>query len=1051
MNLPRFGVKNPVAAELIAIGIALIGIVSWFTIRRDIFPNLDAEQISISVAYPGATPEDVERAIALRIEREIRDIDDIDEITTRVFEGFALVLVKLDFGADRDRALNSVRAAVDRIEPEFPEVADDPEIIEIRPFIPVISLMVSGDVPEERLQQAAYDVRDDLLSIGGVTEIKLLGLRKREIWIEVRPDLLEEHGLTFAEVGHAVAASNLDLPGGQLRSVDGNIRLRTIGEKRRALELENIVVKVDPDGTQVRLRDVAELKDAFEDNSLQGRFQGKRAISLYVFKTPEQDAIDIAQKVKGYVADHQEALGGAVKLETNLDIARLIEQRLDLMVRNAKQGFVLIILILCIFLNVRVAMFVGLGVPVALLGTFTVMQLFDQSINLVSLFGLIIVIGMLVDDGIVIAENIYTKMQAGMDPERAAIKATREMQLPVLGAVLTTILAFVPLAFMKGQIGQMLGGLPLIVSGALCVSLVEAYIALPSHLAHHVKLVAAQPGSLRARFVQFRDRWLDEVPRNFVARTLTWMARYRYPVVASVLALLLVAGGLVAGGIVPFVFLQEVDAESVSIQLEMAAGTPETRTLEVLRTIEDAALSNEEVDDVFTVLGTSFNDRGIQTAADPSTVGQVYIELLKADERQDRGMRTSASLIEEWRRTLEGIPGVDKLAMRAENGSLKGADIEIRVTADDHDVASSAADEVRHLLETYHGVSEVEKDLREGKLEVRFSLRDSARTLGLTTADLAVQVRNAVFGFEAQELQEENDETKVRILLPLAARRALSDLGRLRIATPQGGRVPLDEIAEVRIERGYATLSRVDGKRAVTVTAQVDETTTSTQDVTRDLSQQIADLDKRFPGVSVSFEGQQKQMRESIGSLVIGFPLAMLAMYALIAMLFRSYTQPFIVMTVIPFSLIGAIGGHLLLGYPFTLLSMIGAVALAGVVVNDSIVLVDRVNELRRAGYTLEKAVIEGAASRLRAIQLTTTTTAAGMAPLIVERSFQAQFLIPMAISLVFGLLFATLLTLFFLPMLYLVLEDLRNALRWLFTGRGPAAKEGAVEATPSP
>jgi hydrophobic/amphiphilic exporter-1 (mainly G- bacteria), HAE1 family len=1045
VNLPRFGVKNPVAAELIAATIALVGIVSWFTIRRDIFPNLEAEQISITVAYPGATPEDVERSIALRIEREIRDIDDVDEIVTQVFEGVALVLVKLEFGADRDRALNAVRAAVDRIEPEFPDVAEDPEIIEIRPFIPVISLMVSGDVPEERLQDAAYAVRDDLFALGGVTEMRLLGMRKREIWAEVQPERLEEHSLTFEEVGRAVARSNLDLPAGQLKSEDGNIRLRTMGEKRRALDLENIVVKVDERGEQVRLRDVAEVKDRYEDSALQGRFQGKRAISIYLFKTPEQDALDITGKVKQYVADHPTLLGGAVTLETNLDVARLIDQRIDLMASNAKQGFVCIILILCLFLNLRIALFVGLGVPVALFGTFTVMQVLGQSINLVSLFGLIIVIGMLVDDGIVIAENVYTKMQEGMDPERAAIKATREMTLPVLGAVLTTIIAFLPLAFMKGQIGQMLGALPVIVSGALLLSLVEAYIALPSHLAHHAKLSLPAPGSFRARFIVRRDEWLDRRPRAWLARFLEACAAWRYAVIASVMALLAVSGGLVAGGIVPFVFLQEVDAEAVSIQVEMAAGTPESRTLEVLKAVEEMVLAEPETDDVFTVLGSSFNDRGIQTAADPSTVGQVYVELLAADVRQDRSMQTSATLIETWRERAKSFVGVDRFAIRAENGSMKGADIEVRITANEHEVASAAGDAVREILMGYRGVSEVEKDLREGKLEVRLELRDSARSLGLTTADLALQVRNAVFGFESQELQEENDEMKVRILLPEAARRSLADLGRLRIATQSGGRVPLDEIASVAIERGYASLSRVDGKRAVTVFAQVDDTVTTTQDVTRDLMARIDDLETRFPGVAVSFQGQQKQLRESLGSLLIGFPLAMLAMYALIAMVFRSYLQPFIVMTVIPFSLIGAIGGHLLLGYPFTLLSMIGAVALTGVVVNDSIVLVDRVNELRRAGVPLRRAVIDGAASRLRAIQLTTTTTAAGMAPLILERSFQAQFLIPMAISLVFGLLFATVLTLVFLPMLYLVLEDLRGVVRWLFGG---TFRSEAVEPT---
>jgi HAE1 family hydrophobic/amphiphilic exporter-1 len=1037
MNLPRFGVRNPVAAELLALGIVAAGLTSWFTMRRDIFPKIDAEQISVTVAYPGSTPEDVERAIALRIEREVREIDDIKELRTQVFEGVALVVAELEFDADRDRALNAVRSAIDRVRPELPLLAEDPEIIEIRPFVPVISLMVFGDVPEERLRQSAYDVRDELIALGGISEIQILGIRKREVHAEVRPDLLEAHDLTFDAVGRALAASNLDIPGGQLKSEGGNVRLRTLGESRRALAIEDVVVATGDGGEQVRLRDVAVVRDTFEDKVLHGRFQGRPAVSLYVFKTPEQDATEIAAKVKAYVASNPTMLGGAISLAPNLDIARLIDQRLDLMLRNARTGLILIFVVLLVFLNARFAFFVGLGVPISLLGTFTVMQLLSESINLMSLFGLIIVIGMLVDDAIVIAENVYTRMQQGMAPARAAILGTRQVALPVLAAVATTIVAFAPLGFIEGQIGAFLKVLPIVVSAALLVSLFEAYVALPSHLGNHVPPLGVRGGAgAIARIADWRDEWLDRRPRAFVANTLRFLARWRYPTLAAIFGLLLVAFGAVAGGIVPFVFMQDVDAESVTIQLEMAAGTPETRTSEVLADIEHMVLEEIETDDVFTLIGMSLSDRGIQNAADPATVGQVYVELKAADERELLGLKTSARLIEEWREKTKALQGVDKLTFRAENGGIQGADIEVRITAQDHAVASAAADRVKSYLGEYRGVGEIEKDMREGKLEVRLRLLDSARSLGLTTQQLAMQVRGAVFGFEAQELQEEDDELKVRVLLPEGARRELSDLARLRIATPDGGRVPLEEVASLSLERGYSTLSRVDGKRAVTVRAMVDDAAASTPQVTADLASRIADLDRDFPGVAVTFEGQQKQLEESFGSLALFFPLSLLAMYGLIAAMFRSYAQPFIVMIVIPFAAIGAIGGHLLLGYPFTILSVIGCVALAGVVVNDSIVLVDRVNANRRGGMSLLDAVVDGASSRLRAILLTTTTTAAGMAPMILERSFQAQFLIPMAISLVFGLLFATFLTLFMLPLLYLVLADAHAVLRAIFTGR---------------
>ena len=963
MNLPRFGVRNPIAVNLLMWGLLISGAFHWFTMVREFFPPLEAEQISITIAYPGATPEDVERAVALRIEREIRDIDDIEEIQTSVYEGVAVLLITIEDGADRDRVLNSVRSEIDKVKPELPEVTEDPEIIEVRPYVPVITVMVSGDVPEQRLREAAIRVRDDLLDREGLSEIVMVGDRKREIWVEVRPERLEEHGLTFGEMGRVLAESNLDLPAGQIKSDTGNIRVRTVGESRRALEIEQLVIKTNRDGSLIRLRDIADVTDRFEDKVLKGTFGTKPAIQLVIFKTPEQDALNIAKATKEYVAEHSGMLGGAIALDTTTDLSLLIEGRLDLMVRNARVGLILVLICLALFLSLRTAFWVAVGLVVALVGTFTAMWMLGASINLLSLFGLIIVLGLVVDDAVVIGESMHRKLQDGLPPEEAAEVGANEMAAPVLAAVLTSVFCFAPLYFMEGVWGKFLGVLPVVVISALVVSLIEAFLILPAHIAHSKLFVTTNAGRFSRWLANVRDEWFDRRFHRVFERFIRLALRWRYVTLSAAIATLVAMLGLLEGGVVPFVLLQDVDAESVTVRLEMAAGTPESETQAVVERIERDCESFPEVNTVFAVVGTQFSDRGQQTPADPATVAQLFIELHPADRREVEGLRSSTTFIEEMRARTANIAGVDKLTFRAEAGSPQGADIEIRVRSPELRQASEAADHVIDVLAQFAGVHQIEKDLREGKMEAHISLLPSARATGLTTRGLASQVQSALFGFEAQELQEADDEVKVRVVLPEAARRELSDLERLRIATDGGGRTPLFEIADVDTRRGYATLHRVDGKRAVTVRAEVaEETGANVKKITTTLEKEhLADIGERFPGVSVSFEGRNKETMDAVGSLYRGFPFAMLGVYALIAILFRSYFQPFLVMLVIPFSLIGAVTGHLVMGFPFTLLSTIGCVALSGIVVNDSLILVNRVNECRRSGASAFDAAVTGA------------------------------------------------------------------------------------------
>ncbi|MCZ6785943.1 MAG: efflux RND transporter permease subunit, partial [Planctomycetota bacterium] len=739
MNLVRLAVRNPVAVNIVMVAVIGVGLYSWNSLRREFFPNIDPDQVFITVAWPGATPEEVEKAIVRRIERELRDLDEVEEVRSSVLEGVAAITVVLEDDADRDRVLNDVRSAIDKVEPDLPVDSEDPEIIESRPLLPVISVVVYGTAGEGRLREVAKDVRDDLLDFPGISRITLSGLREREIWVEVIPEKLEEYGLTLEEVGSVLARSNLDLPGGQLKGERGNIRIRTLGEKERARELEMTLVRSVPDGGSIRLRDVARVRETFEDKVEHGRFQGQSAVMVTVFKTPEQDALKIASMAKDYVQKSVLPYGDEIKLATTTDLSRFIAQRLDLMLRNARLGILLVVLVLAVFLELRVALWVSVGLFISFLGGFYVMELLGASINLISLFGLIVVLGLLVDDAIVVGERIFTRRREGMKPEEAAIQGTTEVAGPVTIAVLTTIIAFLPLAFMGGRLGTMMGVLPLVVISALTVSLLDAFTILPSHLAHSTK----RKGRFRERLERFgeiRHRFFEKRLPDLLEGSLRFAFRWRYVTLSAAAGLFLLVMGLVAGGVVKVVFLPRTDAETVVLDLEMAAGTPEAETMAVVEKLEALAQAAPEVKSIFSVVGTSFSDRGRQTPADPATIGQITLELVAAEDRRGSNLRHSEKLIDQLRRDARFIPGVRRLAIAA-RGGISGSDIEVRLRGDEMDTLRALTAELREELGSYKGVTQIQDDLAEGKMEIRFRLRDDARSLGLTTREVARQVR----------------------------------------------------------------------------------------------------------------------------------------------------------------------------------------------------------------------------------------------------------------------------------------------------------------------
>ena len=1038
MNLPSFSVRNPVAANLLMWAILVAGAWSAMTMVREMFPRFQTSEIVVRVPYPGATPEEIDKSVTRRLERELEGMQEVKEVTSAVFEGVSITTIKLLSGADADAVIGDVRTRTDLVAPDFPDGAEEPEIQLVRPWIPVIAVTVYGDASEDVRHDAVLKVRDELLALPSVTQVLVSGQRAREIWTEVQPAALEEHDLTFEDVGRRIQRANIELPGGKLRTASGNVGVRTTAEEDRARALEDVVIKDGPGGEVVLLRDLAQVREAFEDRVETGRFAGKPAALLTVFREPEQDALEIADQVKRFVEGDAAELGDGVHLGTITDLSRFIEQRIDLMVRSGRAGLVLVLIALALFLSLRVAFWVAVGLPISFMGAFLIMRLMGETINLLSLFGLITVLGIVVDDAIIIGERVFTRMREGMSPAKAAVKGASEVALPVVTAVTTTVVAFLPMAYIGGTMGDFLRVLPIVVMSALVVSLIEAFIILPAHLSHVTTRPSAFPriSAFFKRISDFRHAVFERhIPAAFSV-VVGFLCRWRYVTICGFVVALVGAAGLVAGGVVEFVLIEELDAEAITVSVEMPPGTTEARTEEVVREMELACLALPEQEKVFAVLGTSFGDRGLVTAADPATVGQVTLELKPAEERRGLGQRTSFEVEDSLRRVGAGIVGVSKIKVGARQAGPGGDDIELRIRGESLPSLVAAMQHVRSILGSYDAVREMDDDYRLGKLETRLDVKPTARPLGITAADVAFQVRHALFGFEAQDLQRENEEVKVRVRLPEEARDQVGDLARLRLSTPGGERVPLEEVATIGTARGYATVSRADGRRAFTIRAQIDETRGNARRITEDLAAQLEDLPTRFPGVTYSFEGRKKEANESLGSLRWGFPAALFMIYALIAILFRSYWQPFIVMACIPFSLTGAVVGHWIMGLELTLLSLFGIVALSGIVVNASLILVDYNNRRRREGTPVVEAALQGAKDRLRPILLTSLTTCCGLAPIMLEQSFQAQFLIPMAASIVFGLAFATFLIPILNPILYLVGDDLRCLRRWVWSGR---------------
>jgi len=1054
MGIIRRFVNNPVAANMLMLLILFGGSAASLIIPREIFPRFDVDVITVTVPYPGASPQDIERGVCLKIEDYVADIEGIKEASSTSREGVGTVTLELQTGADVRRVLDDVKSEVDKI--TFPENAEDPIVRQVTHRIHVIHVAVSGDAPERTLKEIAEDIRDELNALDDVSQVTVAGVRDYEIAVEIDDGTLRRYGMTISDVAAAIRDSSFDLPAGRIKTQGGELALRIVGQKYTAAEFGRIPVLNQPDGTVLRLRDVADVREAFADQDIGGQFNGRPAALVSVYKTDEEDTLKIAEAVREYVAAKAPTLPEGVHLETWSDLSKFVRDRLDILIRNGLQGLVLVVAVLWLFLGLRLSFWIALGIPVSLAGSILVMTLTGQSLNMMSMFALIMALGLIVDDAIVVGENIYSHAERGEPPHAAAVQGAHQVMLPVIGAVATTWIAFIPLAFLSGVMGRFIRILPAAVIVALGFSLLECLTILPPHLAHSLsaRRRRSEAGEgRRGRLAAARDR-IDQRIRAFIAGPFARLSesatRNRYVTVALFVCVAIIVAGALGGGWIHIVPFPKGDSDMLTASIILPTGAPIERTGEITRQLADAMRKlNDQVETESgePIIQRVYSLLGQQSRGDESGghVGEVIVELLPVERRGET--LSTAKLIAMWRKEAGVVPDALRLTFSGARHGPGGKGLEFRVRAASTDQASRIAERLLPRLADYAGVSDIEHDALPGKMELRITPRREAYASGLDARMLAAQVRDAFHGNESIEIQRGRDEIEVMVRYPQQRRQTLGDVETMRIRTPNGGEAPFTEVADIAFQRGYTTLRRIGGASVVTVSADIDEEVANAENILDDLqSKHVFDeVIAGAPGASIQMWGQRQQRTESLGSLRVYFPLALLGIYTVLAAIFRSYFQPIIIMVAIPFGLVGAVVGHALLGYPVTLLSLFGMVALTGIVVNDSLVLIDRVNRKVRDGAKIAEAVLAGARERFRAIVLTTVTTVAGMSPLLFERSFQAQFLKPMVVSVCFGLLFATILTLLAVPSLYLIGNDIRRGLHWLRTGLWPTREQVAL------
>ena len=1040
--------NNPVASNLLMWLFLIGGFASFLTLNQEEFPDVDFGVIQISVPYLGATPAEAESAVCLRIEAALEGTENIDQLTSTAREGGCDAAVQLANGADLNRVLNDVKGKIDAIT-TFPAETEKPIIRAISSIGNVMTMALTSNSNDINLKTVAEDIRNDLLDLPEVSQVNIEYIRPLEISIEVSESTLRQYGLTLDEISRAINRASLDLPGGTIRTDSGEILLRTKGQVYEGSEYSEVVVASFPDGTQLRLDEIATVKDDFEEGYLDARLNGVNSAVIDVMRVGDEDVVTSARQVKGYMSSSNFRLPEGMSLQIVTDSSISTQTRISTVLDSFLQGLLLVLILLALFLRFKIAFWVAAGIPIAIMGAVIVFPYIGLTISSLTVMGFILVLGIVVDDAIVVGERVFAYEQRGLSKQDAAIEGAVEVSVPVVFGVLTTIAAFLPLLLDNTNFAaftKVIGGT---VVFCLIGSLLESQLILPGHIAHRKTRGYPLEGSVLVRVWQkFQGKvanGLESFAKNGYRPMLQKVLSYRYVALALATGVIMLVVALLLSGRVVFQFMPSIEGDTVWSTVTMPAGVPAALTEEAANRLEEKALelsaeldqelkelqsigaapasTEKVVESVLTIIGGTSpkgGPGGGQRTAGSSSVAEIVLHLTPFFER---GEISSADIRDRWREKVGIIPDALELAFVSDVFSAGDA-INFRLEGRNEENLKIASTQLREDLMRYPGVFDVSDSFRAGKQEVQIQILDSGKLLGLTLNDIATQVRQAFYGAEAQRIQRETDDIRVMVRYPEPERRSLGNLEELLIRTPSGAEVPFLSVADYSLGNSYSSINRQNGRRIITVRGDVDRTVVKPEEIRREIIAKYRNQWEQNLNVNLAIGGEGERQSESLDRLVNTYPIALVIMFALLAIPLKSYFQPLVIMSVIPFGAIGAIFGHFIMDVPLVFFSILGIIALGGVVINSSLILVVTVNRLRQEGHDILEAVSDAGVVRFRPIILTSITTFVGLMPLMATANPATFFIIPMAISLAYGVLFATVITLFLVPSLYLILED---------------------------
>jgi multidrug efflux pump subunit AcrB len=1026
-------IKYPVAGNVLIIAFFILGFLGMMSMRSSFFPLQEAKFINITVVYPGASPQEIEEGVVLKIENNLRGLLGVDRFTSSSSENSATIKIEAEKGYDIDVLLADVKNAVDKV-PSFPAEMEPPVVAKQETLTDAVSMVITGKAIDlHTLKSMARQVETDLRSIEGISQVDIGGFPDEEIVIAVKEEVLRSYDVGFQDIAQAVAATNLLITGGSVKTVEEEYLIRLRNRAYYAQELENVVVKAFPNGTKVYLKDVAEVSDSWSETPNRSYFNGKPSISIDVKTTNKEDLVDASNSVLEYIEKFN-AANQNVSLSVTSNRSITIIQRTDLLLRNGIQGVLLVLFFLSLFLRPRLAAWVAFGLPVSFMGMFMVVNYLDVTINVLSLFGMIIVIGILVDDGIVIAENIFHHFEKGKGRIQAAIDGTMEVIPAITSAILTTIIAFSTFFFLDGRVGEFFVEVTIVVMLTLAFSLLEAFVILPAHVAHSKVLT---PDQKTYRFNKWGDRMMDYMKDRIYLPILRWSLKYKAISFSILIACLMVTMGAMQGGIIKGTFFPAIASDQINVTLTMPQGVNPLETDSLISLVEQAAW---EINEDFSRKQTGQQqviENIIKKVGPGTATASLAINLLPGEFRDFSASDIAGAVFER----AGTFPSAESLVIDG-GSNFGGKPVSISLLGFNIEELKAAKVELKEALKTNPLLRDIKDNDPQGIKEITLNMKEVGYGLGLTLNGLMAQVRNGFNGLQVQRFQRGEDEIIVWVRYDMEGRSSIKDLEEMRIVTPAGDRVPLKELADYTIERGEISINHLDGKREILVEADLKNPKESAAAIVDEIrSDVMPTLVAKYPSISALYEGQNREASKVQGSAKKVFPIILLLIYIVIAFTFRSYSQPLLLLIMIPFALIGVGWGHFIHDFPVNILSLLGIIALIGIVVNDGLVFISKFNSYLKEGHPYNEALLMAGTSRFRAIFLTSITTVAGLSPLIFETSRQAQFLIPMAISIAYGIAIATVLTLVMLPMLLSLSNGIKVHVKWLWTGTKPTSE----------